>query len=344
MGTDRGSSARAAGRTSSPAPAKQESLPGSGSDACRGDESCQEASTAPKSNEDSGLLRKRHSAAHLGGAPSEDTSSAVGANAESAADDDGGSSSAMPDFSMFPEYLRIGPWHLNAKLYLLAVAVAIAWYAPRAVESLRTEVQIPHTSAGVAEKLDLLGGQLRAAQAALCLYCVLVHGMAVKTMGWWPYVSYTMVAYFLLTLRLAALALGFVAFADAIRFPVLVMACITTTVWWLILVPLMCLFMPGGNKARRRFMKFNFSPFLFNVHLLNLPIAVLDHYLSWRPLVAWDLWFAIMLAFAYALWYLFALDANGMHFYIILSPRPWWCVFCYSMVFAIYIGVFAQLS
>lgn len=275
---------------------------------------------SPKSSGSRSPIRRRHSGAHLGakdfGVEDNDSSKPP---------------SGMPDFDMFPEFLRIGPWHPLAKIYLVCFGVGLAWYSGAALESLQS---LP-TSAPNASSATLL-----AVRGVLSLYCALVNVQATRTMGWWPFLSYTMIGYVLLTLRLVLSACGLESLAESLRFPVLTMATITTTVWWMVLVPLMLAFMPQGDGSRKRFLQFNCSAFLVNVHLLNLPTALIDTHLAWRPLVFWDMWVSFLFAFAYVLLYLFVLDANGMHFYIILSPRPWWCVFMYSMVLGIYYGVF----
>ena len=267
-----------------------------------------------------GPIRRRSSGAHLGEkeAPAHDDSSDP--------------PSGMPDFDIFPEFLRVGPWHLLAKIYLTCFGAGLAWYTGAALESLQG---LPACTPSPYRFNP------QALRGLLLLYCTLVNVHTLRSIGLWPYLSYTMVAYALLNLRLVGSVCGFDSFSESIRFPVLVMAAVTTTVWWLVLVPLMLVAMPHGDGSRKRFLKFNFSAFLINVHLLNLPTALLDTHLTWRPLVFWDLWLSFVFAFAYLLLYLFVLDANGMHFYIILSPRPWWCIFMYSMVLGIYFGIYA---
>uniref|UniRef100_A0A7S0B6U5 Uncharacterized protein n=1 Tax=Pyrodinium bahamense TaxID=73915 RepID=A0A7S0B6U5_9DINO len=261
-------------------------------------------------------VKRRHSGAHLG--------------EEQSAGEDGIPGSAVPDFDIFPEYLRVGPWSPAAVLFIACFALWLLGSAAAALESLQAIA--PGEGADQAGK--------RALQLGLAGYCGGVNVFVGRKMGWWPFLSYTMVAYVLLMLRLASSALGALQLAEALRFPVLAMAWVTTTVWWLVLVPLLSAFMPGGKGARQRFLRFNCSFFLVNVHLLNLPLAMYDHRSTWRPLVFWDLWASFVFALIYLLLYLFVLDANGMHFYIILSPRPWWCFLVYAAIIGIYIVIF----
>ncbi|CAK0807476.1 unnamed protein product [Prorocentrum cordatum] len=232
--------------------------------------------------------------------------------------------SALPDFDIYPEYLRIGPWSPVAYVYLACIFAWLLWSSTEAV-SQYSAIRLPEIS-----------WKARALSGALGCYTVYVHWTAVKAVGWWPYVSYTMCSYSLLSVRFILVALGGGAVAEFIRFPTLAMNSTTTVVWWALIAPAMMLFMPQGN-ARRKFLEWNFSFFLVNVHLLNLPLALIDHHLTWRPLGLWDIWAGIITAMMYLVFYLNVLDKRGMHFYIILSPRrAWCCVPGYTAVLLVY--------
>merc|ERR1712146_371305 len=58
--------------------------------------------------------------------------------------------------------------------------------------------------------------------------------------------------------------------------------------------------------------------------LLNLPLVALEHLLSPRLLTLKDLWIGFATSIAYLSFYLAVLDPNGIHLYIILSPRTKW--------------------
>ena len=136
-----------------------------------------------------------------------------------------------------------------------------------------------------------------------------------------------------------------------LRFPCIVQNSITVLVWWLVLVPAIYFTLPkAGSKTgqegssgvgpRRAFAKFNCSPFLINVHLLNLPLALCDSLLRPRLLTPADLWIGFAFGMVYCLFYLLCLDRNGIHFYIILSPRTKLCFLSYGTILALYYGVF----
>jgi len=233
--------------------------------------------------------------------------------------------SGMPDFDIYPEYLRIGPWSPVAYMYLGCIFAWLLWSSSEAVSEY-SAISLPEIS-----------WKTRVMSGALGCYTVYVHQTAVKAVGWWPYVSYTMCSYSLLSVRFILVALGGGAVAEFIRFPTLAMNSTTTVVWWALIAPAMMLFMPEG-KARRKFIEWNLSFFLVNVHLLNFPLALIDHHLTWRPLCLWDIWAGIVTAMIYLVFYLNVLDRRGMHFYIILSPRrAWCCVPGYTSVLLVYV-------
>ena len=110
---------------------------------------------------------------------------------------------------------------------------------------------------------------------------------------------------------------------SALKFPAAVAAVITFTIWNFILFPLIYFGSMKDSKKRTDFLKFNFSFFMSNIHLLNLPMALVNT--VWGPtariFTESDLWIALMIAALYSLLYLFFLDRLGLHFYPIFCPR-----------------------
>jgi hypothetical protein len=94
------------------------------------------------------------------------------------------------------------------------------------------------------------------------------------------------------------------------------------------------------EKAKRGFMAFNCSFALVNVHLLNLPFAAVEFLAEGRPLTFFDLWMSLVFALGYVLFYLNILDAQGIHFYIVFTPRTSWCIVAYSIVLLMYYGLY----
>eukprot|EP00401_Gymnodinium_catenatum_P069561 CAMPEP_0117504560 /NCGR_PEP_ID=MMETSP0784-20121206/24912_1 /TAXON_ID=39447 /ORGANISM="" /LENGTH=157 /DNA_ID=CAMNT_0005299919 /DNA_START=81 /DNA_END=551 /DNA_ORIENTATION=- len=153
-------------------------------------------------------LKKRKSGAHLGEVEHESHGEAE-------------SKPSMPDFDIFPEYLRIGPWSPAALIYLVCFSAWLLWSAGEAFSSTQ------NWAASVGEPVS----DAWAIRSCLAVYCIGINVLTVKWYGPFPFASYTILAYMLLTLRLVADTLGLHTIAELVRFPALVMALVTTTVW-----------------------------------------------------------------------------------------------------------------
>lgn len=156
--------------------------------------------------------------------------------------------------------------------------------------------------------------------------------------GFWPLISYTMTSWNLLWIRMFLTAVGdtkFMRIARYFKFPALAGCTITVAVWWSILVPLIH-FLMNDKKKQHEFWTFNTSFLLLNIHLMNLPIAAAEFYLSSSRLVFFDLWMGLMVSFIYIMFYLGALDSRGIHLYIILTPRTHFCILSYSLILFLY--------
>jgi len=116
------------------------------------------------------------------------------------------------------------------------------------------------------------------------------------------------------------------------------MATITVVVWWCVLFPAFMSMLDAEGKAG--FLRFNKNGLLINLHLLNLPLALLDVYVHPRTLTLFDLWVAFLIAFLYMLFYVLVLDRRGIHIYIIFSPRTAFFAVSVAAVAAMYAGVF----
>eukprot|EP00756_Hemistasia_phaeocysticola_P065383 Hpha_TRINITY_DN8514_c0_g2::TRINITY_DN8514_c0_g2_i1::g.146538::m.146538 len=234
-----------------------------------------------------------------------------------------------------------------------------------------------------AEKKEGFASPLFALRLATSLYCLAVLAQMAVKIGLWPLVSYTMFTWCIITVRwmLAALLSGsatdtalhrfaFIAH-ELLRFPALVQSAVTLSIWWLVLVPLICAAMYFSKEGSiATFMKWNFSWFLINVHLLNVPLAFAEQggTLEWavagfsgmrtllhsngdalsvvacRQLVPLDLWVGMTVALSYLAFYLAFIDGNGIHFYPILNPRIKWAFLSYLLIFVVYWGVWSHWS
>lgn len=105
------------------------------------------------------------------------------------------------------------------------------------------------------------------------------------------------------------------------------------------LVPVISAYMPD-NDSRRKFWKFNRTFPLLNLHLFNLPFCAIEFILTNRCLTFFDLWFALVVAFVYVMFYLNVLDAYGLHFYIIFTPRTGYCFIPYCLILSFYYAIY----
>mmetsp|Transcript_55951 Transcript_55951/g.93201 ORF Transcript_55951/g.93201 Transcript_55951/m.93201 type:complete len:276 (-) Transcript_55951:3-830(-) len=242
-------------------------------------------------------------------------------------------------FQHLPKYLTEGDWSPVSYLFLMVVTAGIIYNTNDALLTIPSFT--PTTD------IDEGDGWWR---FLFFLYGISIIAYMVKSMGIWPMFSFTMMSWSLFTIRYFFSALHhcdfgvpyFFVISEALRFPALVCNSITVTVWWFILVPAIYTFIRFSDhkdKAHRSsmFLKWNFSPMLLNVHLLNLPLCALDHWLHPRSLQLFDLWVALVIAVGYVVFYLFVMDPLGLHFYhVILSPRPHYCFIPYILTLSLF--------
>lgn len=256
---------------------------------------------------------------------------------------------------LYPEYLRVGPWHPAARASLAALVLGLAASWQKAFGDAAEENGKVANDGVLGRGKPLLPLKaLRAVRALGALWGTSMLAFSLRNQGWWPMVSYTMQSWTLMTTRyvLGTLELHDSGSPDpvgwrrvvsrlneALRFPCLVQNSVTVVVWWLVLTPIIML--QYGKDARRRaaFNRFNFSFALLNFHGMNLPLAAADHLLNPRRLLPSDLWLAVASATGYVLFYLSVLDARGIHLYIILSPRTKLSVFATGSLVAAYLGL-----
>jgi len=240
----------------------------------------------------------------------------------------------MVDFSHFPKYLREGPWSPFAYVSLVLM-FGLLVYLPCGTDLLGAfPTPQPPDRRGLLGAFEMVSPQVLSGIAGV--YMLLVVTWMIYTIGAWPLATYTMTSWNLLALRFLTRAFDApVIVQEALRFPSVAGNTTTVAVWWLCLVPLLVVLIPS-RKGKREFLRWNFSPFLLNVHGLNFPLCLLDHALSPRSLVMTDLWVGLLVGFLYLNWYLLVLDANGYHFYIILSPRSRLCILTYFGILGLY--------
>lgn len=234
---------------------------------------------------------------------------------------------------MVPHHYKVGPWSPVAHTVILAYSCFLLLTMVSATES------------HVAQEYNVVpNGWIQPFRAFFGLFCLTTSALIIRDAGLWPMCSYTLTSWNLLTIRLIFSFLATAGWswagivADAVRFPALVGCSVTVSIWWTILVPLIDFLLSRDSdpSGRAFFWRWNLSPVLINVHLLNLFIAGIEFIASGTPLTFYDLWIALAVAFAYCLFYLNVLDPRGFHFYIIFTPRTAWCILSYLLVLGAY--------
>lgn len=244
------------------------------------------------------------------------------------------------DFKALPAWLREGEWKLSTYVTIAAVAFLLIASLPSSVQLFEEEDGFSNWQSQGNKSNEVMWR--RGLEGVGIVWTVGVIVWLVAAIGWWPFVSYTVISWALLTFRFISISLGMYRFASIIRFPSMVMNLVTVCVWWLILVPAFLSFM--NEKARQGFLRFNTNGLLINLHFVNLLLSLLDVYLHPRQLNAFDLWMAFAFGIAYVVFYLLVLDARGLYFYIIMCPRSILFVPSVALVSAIYFSSFIALN
>ena len=236
-----------------------------------------------------------------------------------------------------PISYREGPWHPAATSVLVLLACFLLNSFNDAYNDYTYYVKPVGPEPQWLDMYRLVGG----------IYCALVTCVLVYSTGIWPLCSYTMTSWNLLTIRLLTSCSYFSNYTlfDApivtiisriVKFPSLVGCSITVSVWWIVLVPLVYHLIGNDRAKRNGFSKFNSSFVLVNIHALNLPIILIEFLFTKMILTFFDLWIGFFFAFIYVVFYLTVLDRNGIHLYIVFTPRTMGALITYPCVLLTY--------
>jgi hypothetical protein len=248
----------------------------------------------------------------------------------------------MGPFQQLPEWMHVGAWSPTAYVFFAAVGLLLFAAATRALDETQRAAMSDVVAMAASETAAKDSAALVLRSLGGLWGVVILLGM-LKEVGWWPLVSYTMISWSLLSLRLLSAAaapfIGFAAWAaELLRFTALLQTTIVVAVWWLVIVPLL-VFMEHDQHKRKMFMKWNCSFALINVHLLNLPVAAIDFLYNPRTVTLMDVWIVFMAAFVYVVFYTCFLDRRGIFLYFMFTPRTHWCWLVYTMMLAVMGGV-----
>lgn len=243
-------------------------------------------------------------------------------------------------WSELPEWCHVGKWSHAATATFVSMLTLLCATAPTALSGAQRELMAATVSDQSTEDVNWISVVLRAVGGSYGL--LLLVGM-LKKVGWWPIVTYTMISWTLLSLRLlfaGAAPFSVVAAwaSELVRYIALLQTTVVVVVWWLVIVPLL-LFVEKCPAKRKAFWKWNWSFGLINVHCLNLPVAAVDFLSSPRALTGMDCWIVGAVTLAYVLFYTLVLDRRGIFLYFMLTPRTHWCCVVYVAALVLMAGL-----
>ena len=235
-----------------------------------------------------------------------------------------------------PEEYKTGPWSPVAHYVLVSFSAFLLMTMYHAIESYSNPDYSGSSHFDWLQSYRFYGA----------LWGILTTSLTVYFVGAWPLASYTLTSWNLMTVRLLTAYLAGAGFksmelvANLVRFPALIGCTITVLVWWMVLVPLITALLWTDRTGFWFFWKWNLSGPLLNVHLLNLPLVGIEYLSSLHHMSYFDLWMGLTVALVYVLFYLNVLDARGLHFYIVFTPRTPLCFISYLALILLYIFLF----
>ena len=241
-------------------------------------------------------------------------------------------------FNFVPLEWRVGPWSRLAVPTLLFFLFKLVLSAPSKAEfsDFLQSNPLPDNyalRASPISNIDMSKIHLAIALNGLATLFLIVRKSSPAVFG-----TYTMISWLNITTHaLATVAqqfqfqfisishptfhLALNAIRQCTRFPALVSALITFGVWNIVLAPYIYFIFCKGSESKTRFLKWNFSFLLMEIHFFNLPIAVAATLWNFAEFGDVDLWLASVLAYLYGLLYLLVFDRIGVHLYPTFSPR-----------------------
>ena len=175
-------------------------------------------------------------------------------------------------FDWVPAHLRVGPWHPSAVVMLFivyagTVAVGLNYWEGWTETDLESTAYPPVYSAPW--WYHTLG--------CLWMFYIMVH--LARTTGLFPWITYTMQAWTMLTLRHALCAMApwspwATGMAERMRFLCAITTTQTFVVWNFVLMPVVYfVLMKGKPHKQKEFLKFSTSFVMMNIHGLNIVLC-----------------------------------------------------------------------
>ena len=131
-----------------------------------------------------------------------------------------------------------------------------------------------------------------------------------------------------------------------LRFPALVSASITSSIWNFILLPYVYTLGLDTKEKKKHFLEWNFNFRMVQLHVCNIIYALLNTVVTMNVtniedgekvlFDSNDLWYGAAYTFMYGLFYTMILDRIGVHIYPVFSPRSNLVVITWCIVFALH--------
>jgi hypothetical protein len=271
-------------------------------------------------------------------------------------------------FDWIPVHLRVGPWSTVAVVYWTALWYGTVltgcyyyWSSSSSREQWWTESTTATTTDGstVATQQQQHGSYPDAYSIPWCYHVVgcvwmvyIMYSILYQSpLSYRAWSTYTVQSWTALCVRhgLCALTPWFpvsaVAAAEVLRFPCAVAHTVTFTVWNFVLVPYIVFHVFQKDPVKRKnFIAFCTTFRLTNLHVLNMPLCVLNVGTFGSParkLEYTDLYIAVVSVMLYMTFYLGILDRLGVHLYPVFSPRAGTLVlFSWTGAILLYLATF----
>lgn len=222
-------------------------------------------------------------------------------------------------FDNVPLSFRVGPWNIACCAYLFALVYWMLWECVQCYNNPPPPSNYNYFGSNTWQWYYNLAGFSWA--------FFIAYRVAKAPAGLGAWCTYTLQSWTMITIRhgLSVLTPFFPSlspYAEYLRFPMLLQTGIVFLIWNFALMPAVTMTLKDSD-AKWGFLKFCFGFDLANLHIVNLPLAVLSGLYGSpaRELDQVDFCVALALALQYVLFYLFFLDRLGVHLYFIFSPR-----------------------
>jgi len=255
------------------------------------------------------------------------------------------------NFDFMPEKYRIGKWHPVAILTIVGSIAALFVSRPDGTDfgnllqvSDPTIKEIGNNSQHFPPAFSYAWYY----NVVAFIFMTTMHAESFYRFGSFPYVTFTVQSWILLTIRHGFIAIQpflsrthWVHFvSELLRGPVLISSLCVSIVWNFALLPIIYFKFIKIKEQRRKFLKWNTSFHLVQWHILNVFYAFLNSLSAPRKLIYADLWCMYTFALCYATFYFTVLDRIGIHLYPIFTPRTIYSIFPYmtliGLIFSIY--------